>query len=57
MAAYALTVVVGIVSLTLALIGGYEQFEEQVEQYTPYLPAFSAAILVLMGTGFVVGVF
>ena len=57
MGAYATTVVVGIVSLTMLLIAGYEHFEEEVERYTPYLPAFSAAVLVVMGLGFVTGVF
>lgn len=57
MSVYALTVIVGIVGLTLALIVGYEHFEERVEQYTPYLPAFSAAVLLLMGVGFITGLF
>jgi ABC-type nickel/cobalt efflux system permease component RcnA len=57
MTAYAVTVILGIVSLTLALIGGYEHFEEQVEAYTPYLPAFSMVVLVGMGIGFITGVF
>jgi ABC-type nickel/cobalt efflux system permease component RcnA len=57
MTAYALTVVAGIVTLTLLLIAGYENFEAEVEQYTPYLPAFSATVLILMGVGFVAGVF
>ena len=55
MSAYALTVVVGIVGLTMLLIAGYEHFEEVVEQYTPYLPAFSAAVLILLGIGFITG--
>jgi ABC-type nickel/cobalt efflux system permease component RcnA len=57
MSAYAITVIVGIVGLTMLLIAGYQHYEEVVEQYTPYLPAFSAAVLVVMGTGFIVGVF
>ncbi|WP_430504777.1 hypothetical protein [Haloparvum sp. PAK95] len=57
MTAYALTVIGGIVTLTLLLIGGYEHFEAQVEQYTPYLPIFSAVVLVGMGVGFVLGLF
>ncbi|WP_135830309.1 hypothetical protein [Halorussus halobius] len=56
MSAYALTVIVGIVALTLLLIAGYERYEERVERYTDYLPAFSAAVLGLMGVGFVLGV-
>ncbi|RZH67052.1 hypothetical protein [Natrinema altunense] len=57
MSAYAVTVVVGIVGLTLLLIAGYQNFEREVEQYTPYLPAFSASVLVLMGLGFITGLF
>jgi nickel/cobalt exporter len=57
MTAYALTVVVGIVGLTLLLIAGYQRFEARVERYVPYLPTFSAAVLVLMGLGFVTGLF
>jgi len=57
MTAYALTVIVGIVGLTLLLIAGYQQSEDRVERYTPYLPLVSAAVLVAMGLGFVAGVF
>ncbi len=57
MSAYALTVIVGIVGLTMVLIAGYQHSEERVKQYTPYLPAFSAAVLIIMGVGFIVGLF
>ncbi|ELZ03719.1 hypothetical protein [Natrialba aegyptia] len=57
MSAYALTVIVGIVGLTMLLIAGYQHSEEKVKQYTPYLPAFSATVLIIMGVGFIVGVF
>ena len=57
MSAYALTVIAGIVGLTMLFIAGYEQYEETVEKYTPYLPVFSAAVLVIMGTGFITGLF
>lgn len=57
MLTYAIAVIVGIVGLTLLLVAGYERYEERVEQYTEYLPAFSAAVLILMGIGFIVGVF
>ena len=57
MSAYALTVILGIVSLTMLLVAGYEHSRERVEQYTPYLPAFSAAVLVVMGLGFITGLF
>jgi small-conductance mechanosensitive channel len=55
MLAYAVTVIVGIVGLTLLLIAGYETYEERVEEYAPYLPLFSASVLVVMGLGFITG--
>ncbi|MXR50585.1 hypothetical protein GRX03_03040 [Halovenus sp. WSH3] len=55
MLAYAGAVIVGIVGLTVALIAGYRRYERRIERYTPYLPAFSAAVLCLMGVGFVTG--
>ncbi|GAA0551208.1 hypothetical protein ABNG02_04440 [Halorubrum ejinorense] len=57
MGAYALTVIAGIVGLTMLLIAGYHRSRERVERYTPYLPAFSAAVLVVMGLGFIAGLF
>ncbi|PSP74298.1 hypothetical protein BRC86_06440 [Halobacteriales archaeon QS_3_64_16] len=57
MSAYAITVVLGIVSLTMLLVAGYEHYEETVEQYTPYLPAFSAAVLIGIGFGLITGLF
>jgi len=55
MSAYALTVIAGIVGLTMALIAGYQHYEQRVERYAPYLPVVSAAVLVTMGLGFVTG--
>jgi nickel/cobalt exporter len=57
MLVYAVTVIVAIVALTMLLIAGYHHFEERVEQYTPYLPAFSAVVLIIMGVGFILGLF
>lgn len=57
MSAYALTVIAGIVTLTLLMVAGYQHYEEKVEQYTPYLPAFSAAVLIIIGIGFITGLF
>ncbi|MFC4990499.1 hypothetical protein [Saliphagus infecundisoli] len=57
MTAYALTVILGIVGLTMLLIAGYEHSEERVERYTPYLPMFSAVVLTIMGLGFIIGLF
>lgn len=56
MLAYALTVIAGIVALTLALIAGYDRWRHRLEQWAPHLPKVSAAILILMGTGFIAGV-
>jgi nickel/cobalt exporter len=55
MSAYALTVIFSIVGLTLLLVAGFEHYEGKVERYTPYLPAFSAAVLIIMGVGFITG--
>ena len=57
MSAYAVTVIFAIMALTLLLVAGYEHYEEKVEQYTPYLPVFSAVVLIIMGAGFVTGLF
>ena len=57
MSAYAITVICGIVGLTMLLIAGYQHHEETVSQYTPYLPVVSAAVLTIMGLGFIIGVF
>jgi len=40
----------------MLLIAGYQHHEETVRQYTPYLPAFSATILIIMGIGFITGI-
>ena len=55
MSAYAITVILGIVGLTMLLIAGYHHSEDRIKQYTPYLPAFSAAVLIIMGLGFITG--
>lgn len=55
MTAYAITVLVGIIGLTMLLIAGYHSYEEKANQYTPYLPAFSAVVLIIMGIGFITG--
>jgi len=57
MGAYAATVVFGIVGLTMLLVAGYTRYEGKVDQHTPYLPLFSAAVLVLMGLGFITGLY
>ncbi len=55
MLAYALAVIVGLVGLTLLLVAGYTHYEDRAERYAEYLPVFSAAVLILMGVGFALG--
>lgn len=57
MCAYAITVLLGIVGLTMLLVAGYTHYEEKVKRYTPYLPMFSAAVLIIMGLGFITGLY
>jgi hypothetical protein len=57
MLAYAITVLVSIVGMTMLLVAGFTHFEQRVEIIQPYLPHISAAILVLMGLGFLAGYF
>ena len=57
MSAYAVTVIIGIVGLTMILIAGYHHHEEKVKRYTPYLPVLSAAVLIIIGAGFITGLF
>jgi hypothetical protein len=57
MLVYALAVIAALVAFTVLLIAGYEQYEERVRAYTPYLPAFSAAVLIGMGVGFLLELF
>lgn len=54
---YAATVFVGNVGLTLLLIAGWIHYEERAGRYAEYFPLFSATVLIVMGNGFVVGVF
>ena len=57
MLVYSLAVIVAILIPTLLLIAGYERHRETVEQYTPYLPFVTAAVLIAMGTAFILGIF
>lgn len=54
---YSLAVIVSLVGVTLLLVAGYERYEEQLEDYAEYLPTFTAAILIIMGIGFILGIF
>ncbi len=57
MLAYAVTVLLSIVGMTMLLVAGFTHFEEQVQGIQPFLPHISATILVLMGLGFLCGYF
>lgn len=54
---YATAVLAAVMAMTLLLVAGYDQYEERVEAYEDYFPAVTAAVLVLMGFGFLLGVF
>ncbi len=57
MLVYSLAVIVAILVPTLLLIAGYQSHRERIEQYTPYLPTLTAAVLIGVGLAFVFGVF
>jgi ABC-type nickel/cobalt efflux system permease component RcnA len=54
---YGLSVLGALVASTLVLVAGYERYEDRVEGYAEYFPALSAAVLVAIGVGFLLGVF
>lgn len=56
MLAYAAAVMIALLVLTLLLIGGFERYEERIGRYAEHLPTLSAAVLILMGCGFIAGV-
>jgi len=57
MLTYALAVMGGLVALTLLLIAGMTRFSHRLEHAQRQLTYLSAAILALMGLGFLAGVF
>ena len=52
---YAITVIVAIVGLTLALIAGYDRWRHRLEHFAPHLPKVSGGILIAMGLAFIAG--
>jgi len=56
MLTYALAVIAALIVLTLVLIAGLHHFQHRVEQAQHHLTLASAAILALMGVGFLTGV-
>lgn len=57
MLAYALAVLGAVIAMTLLLIAGFDHFEDRVKRYEGYLPTITAAVLIIMGIAFIVGVF
>jgi nickel/cobalt exporter len=53
---YAAAVIFGIVALTLLLVAGYDRYEDRVQRWAVHFPTMSAAVLILMGLGFIAGV-
>ncbi len=54
---YSVAVIGAILAPTLLLIAGYQSHRERIEQYTPYLPTLTAAVLITVGLAFILGVF
>ena len=54
---YSVSVIVSLVGVTLLLVAGYQRYEDRLEDYAGYLPTFTAAVLIVMGIGFILGVF
>ncbi|MDT3437663.1 hypothetical protein [Haloarcula sp. 1CSR25-25] len=57
MLVYSLAVITSLVGVTLVLVAGYQRYEDRLEDYAEYLPAFTATILIVMGIGFILGIF
>ncbi len=57
MLVYALAVIAALVALTLLLVAGLRRFSQRLEHAERALTLTSAAILALMGVGFIAGVF
>ena len=53
---YSVAVVGAILAPTLLLVAGYQSHRERIEQYTPYLPTLTAAVLITVGLAFIFGV-
>lgn len=56
MTVYALSVLGAVVTMTLLLVAGFERYESRLEAHEDTISNVTAAVLVLMGLGFVVGV-
>jgi len=56
MLVYAVAVLVALVALTLLLVAGFEHYEDRVARLAEHFPTISAAVLILIGLGFIFGV-
>lgn len=52
---YAIAVMLSLIGLTMLLIAGYHRYEQRLEAVQPYFPMLSAGVLVILGTGFLLG--
>lgn len=56
MTVYALSVLAAVVAMTLLLVAGFERYESRLADHEDTVSAITAAVLVAMGLGFVLGV-
>lgn len=56
MLAYALAVLLAVITMTLGLIAGFEHYEDHIREYQGYLPTVTAAVLIVMGLAFIAGI-
>lgn len=56
MTVYALSVLGAVVAMTLLLVAGFERYESRLQDHEDTISAITAAVLVAMGLGFVLGV-
>jgi cytochrome c biogenesis protein CcdA len=54
---YSLAVITSLVCVSLVLVTGYQRYENRLEDYAEYLPAFTSTILIVMGVGFILEIF
>ncbi|MFQ3294063.1 MAG: hypothetical protein ACI8VE_001132 [Natrialbaceae archaeon] len=54
---YLLAVITSLVCVSLVLVTGYQRYENRLEDYAEYLPAFTSTILIVMGVGFILEIF
>jgi len=55
MLAYAITVLLVITALTIAVVAGFERWRHRLGHIEPYLPRVTAVILIVMGIAFAAG--